>query len=304
MPRPIPTFDIGGFDTAHKLAILTSLAFGRKIDAERDHVEGIEADHAGRLGRRRRLGYRVKLLGVAQRTPHGVEQRVHPTMVAKSSSIAQVMGVSNAVTVDADAVNELTLVGPGAGGMPRPRPSSPTSPTSRAAFVRRPSACRSRSGEAEQSPLQRHEGGYYIRLAARNRPARWRRSPRAWRTRHSLESIVQAAPPGRRRRPRRVGGADHLCDDRIAIARGAGLACRRRPHRRKAAGHPYRAGVGRASEAAASGVSAAMVPKELVGDFAEIQLEVIGAIIREPAHDVLFVQIFHRVDFRQIQRRG
>ena len=62
------------------------------------------------------LGYRIKLLGVAERTPSGIEQRVHPTMVPKSSSIAQVMGVTNAVTIDADAVRELTLIGPGAGG--------------------------------------------------------------------------------------------------------------------------------------------------------------------------------------------
>ena len=109
-----PTFDIGGFDTAHKLAILASLAFGVKLDASAISVEGIEQITLADLQAAAELGYRVKLLGVAQRTPHGVEQRVHPTMVPLSSSIAQVMGVTNAVTVDADAVNELTLVGPGA----------------------------------------------------------------------------------------------------------------------------------------------------------------------------------------------
>ena len=62
------------------------------------------------------LGYRIKLLGVAERTATGIEQRVHPTMVPRTSSIAQVMGVTNAVTIDADAVKELTLIGPGAGG--------------------------------------------------------------------------------------------------------------------------------------------------------------------------------------------
>ena len=62
------------------------------------------------------LGYRVKLLGVAVKTPQGIEQRVHPTMVRKDSAIAQVMGVTNAVTVDAEGINPLTLVGPGAGG--------------------------------------------------------------------------------------------------------------------------------------------------------------------------------------------
>ncbi len=64
----------------------------------------------------RQLGYRVKLLGVAVRTAKGIEQRVHPTMVPKSSSIAQVMGVTNAVTIDGDGIPPITLVGPGAGG--------------------------------------------------------------------------------------------------------------------------------------------------------------------------------------------
>ena len=62
------------------------------------------------------LGYRVKLLGVAVKTDKGIEQRVHPTMVRKDSAIAQVMGVTNAVTIDADGIKPITLVGPGAGG--------------------------------------------------------------------------------------------------------------------------------------------------------------------------------------------
>ena len=111
-----PTFDIGGFDTAHKLAILTSLAFGTAIDAGAVSVEGIESVTLADLRAAEELGFRVKLLGVAQKTANGIEQRVHPTMVPRSSAIAAVMGVTNAVTIDADAVAELTLVGPGAGG--------------------------------------------------------------------------------------------------------------------------------------------------------------------------------------------
>src|SRR5204862_868884 len=82
-----PTFDIGGFDTAHKLAILTSLAFGSQVDAEAVHVEGIESITLADLDAADELGYRVKLLGVAQRTEAGIEQRVHPTMVRKGSVI-------------------------------------------------------------------------------------------------------------------------------------------------------------------------------------------------------------------------
>ena len=80
------------------------------------HVEGIESISLADLEAADELGYRVKLLGVAQRTEAGIEQRVHPTMVPKSSSIAQVMGVTNAVTVDGEGIPPITLVGPGAGG--------------------------------------------------------------------------------------------------------------------------------------------------------------------------------------------
>ena len=111
-----PTFDIGGFDTAHKLSILAAIAFGARIDAAAVSVEGIETISLADLAAADELGYRIKLLGVAARTDHGVEQRVHPTMVAKSSALAQTMGVLNAVSIDGDAVGSLTLVGPGAGG--------------------------------------------------------------------------------------------------------------------------------------------------------------------------------------------
>src|SRR3954469_22403372 len=112
-----PTFDIEGHDTAQKLAILASLAFGIKVDQSAVYVEGISSIASEDLEWADELGYRVKLLGVAVRTDKGIEQRVHPTMVPKDSAIAQVMGVTNAVTVDADAITPITLVGPGAGGM-------------------------------------------------------------------------------------------------------------------------------------------------------------------------------------------
>ncbi len=111
-----PTFDIEGHDTAQKLAILASLAFGTEVDAEAVYVEGISSITPADLEAADELGYRVKLLGVAQRTEAGIEQRVHPTMVPKGNAIAQVEGVTNAVAIDADAM-ALTLVGPGAGGV-------------------------------------------------------------------------------------------------------------------------------------------------------------------------------------------
>ena len=166
-----PTFDIGGFDTAHKLAILTSLAFGTAIDAEAIHVEGIQSISLADLRSADELGFRIKLLGVAQRTARGIEQRVHPTMVPKSSPIAQVMGVLNAVTIDADAVKELTLVGPGAGGL-----ATASAVVADIADIARgirsaPFGRRTDDLEVvERIPMQRHEGGYYIRLMVHDRP--------------------------------------------------------------------------------------------------------------------------------------
>ncbi len=166
-----PTFDVEGFDTAHKLAILTSLAFGSKIDAEAIYVEGISSIAPLDLTMAQELGFRIKLLGVAERTETGIEQRVHPTMVPKTSSIAQVMGVTNAVTIDADAVKELTLIGPGAGG----------DATASAVVADIADVAGGKAGTtfgrpvadleaAPRAPMQRHEGGYYIRLTVHDRP--------------------------------------------------------------------------------------------------------------------------------------
>jgi homoserine dehydrogenase len=165
-----PTFDVEGFDTAHKLAILTSLAFGVEIDAEGVSVEGISAIQPLDLTMADELGYRIKLLGVAQATDEGIEQRVHPTMVPKASAIAQVMGVTNAVTVDADAVGELTLIGPGAGGAATA--SAVVADITDVAFgLVRPTFGQpvARLAPPRRVEMQRHEGGYYIRLTVHDR---------------------------------------------------------------------------------------------------------------------------------------
>jgi homoserine dehydrogenase len=108
-----PSFDVDGHDTAQKLAILASLAFGTRLAQRAVYVEGISSISPEDLRAAEQLGYRVKLLGVAVRTAKGIEQRVHPTMVPKSSSIAQVMGVTNAVTIDGEGLPPITLVGRG-----------------------------------------------------------------------------------------------------------------------------------------------------------------------------------------------
>jgi homoserine dehydrogenase len=166
-----PTFDIGGFDTAHKIAILASLAFGTKIDADAVSIEGIESITLAVHAAADELGYRIKLLGVAERTAKGVEQRVHPTMVAKSEPLAQTMGVLNAVSIDGDAIGALTLVGPGAGGDATASAVAADICDSAGGVVApafgRPVAA---LVDAERVPMQRHEGGYYVRMSVVDRP--------------------------------------------------------------------------------------------------------------------------------------
>ena len=195
-----PTFDVGGFDTAHKLSILASLAFGAEIDADAVYVEGIASIAPLDLVMADELGYRIKLLGVAERTPTGIEQRVHPTMVPKHWAIAQVMGVTNAVNVAADIVGELTLVGPGAGGNATASSCLSDLIDIARGIVLPPLGLPSSAlAVAERAPMQRHEGGYYIRLAARDRPgAAAGIATRMAEQSISLESIVQKRPPASR----------------------------------------------------------------------------------------------------------
>jgi homoserine dehydrogenase len=188
-----PTFDIEGHDTAQKLAILASLAFGTRADQSAIYVEGISSIQPADLIAAQELGYRVKLLGVAVKTPNGIEQRVHPTMVRKDSAIAQVMGVTNAVTIDAEGINPLTLVGPGAGGAATASAVlSDLGDIARGIHTApfgRPTA---RLTAVHKAPMQRHEGGYYIRLLARDKPGTAATiAQRLADQEISLESIVQ-----------------------------------------------------------------------------------------------------------------
>jgi homoserine dehydrogenase len=197
-----PSFDIEGYDTAQKLAILASLAFGTRVDVGAVHVEGISSITTADLEAADELGYRVKLLGVAVRTPSGIEQRVHPTMVPKDSAIAQVMGVTNAVTIDAETIAPITLVGPGAGGAATAS-AVVTDIGDIARGVRTPpfGLPTAQLVTPGRAPMQRHEGGYYIRLLAVDKPGTAARiATRLAEQEISLESIVQrhrgVAPQG------------------------------------------------------------------------------------------------------------
>ena len=164
-----PSFDVDGYDTAQKLAILASLAFGTEVAEKAVYVEGISSITPEDLRAAAELGYRIKLLGVAVKTAKGIEQRVHPTMVPKSSSIAQVMGVTNAVTIDGEGIPPITLVGPGAGGAATASAVvadiADVARGIRAKPFGRPVA---QLRATSKAPMERHEGGYYIRLMARD----------------------------------------------------------------------------------------------------------------------------------------
>lgn len=194
-----PTFDIEGHDTAHKLSILTSLAFGTKIAANDIYMEGISNISQADIRAAGDLGYRIKLLGVAQRTESGIEQRVHPTMVPTASVIAQVHGVTNAVAIETDILGELLLSGPGAGGnatasavigdiadIAKSRPGFQHGPVfGRPAKELRP---------YKKAQMRSHAGGYFIRLTVHDRIGVFAAIAKRMADNDiSLESIVQHA---------------------------------------------------------------------------------------------------------------
>ena len=196
-----PTFDIGGFDTAHKLAILTSLAFGTKVALKDIYIEGIEGIRAADIEAAEELGYRIKLLGVAQRTETGIEQRVHPTMVPADSSLAAVSGVTNCVAINADYVGQLTLVGPGAGA--KATASSVVSDLIDIARGDTTPAFILPTGKLapyKQAQLKAHSGGYYVRLSVYDKPGAFAAiATRMAAEKVSLESIVQRRPKSERK---------------------------------------------------------------------------------------------------------
>jgi homoserine dehydrogenase len=113
-----PAFDIDGTDTAHKLTILASIAFGIPLQFHGVYVEGLTRITATDVAYAEALGYRIKLLGIARRTERGVELRVHPTLIPERRLIANVAGVMNAILVKGDAVGPTLYYGAGAGAEP------------------------------------------------------------------------------------------------------------------------------------------------------------------------------------------
>ena len=110
-----PNLDVGGIDAGHKLAILASIAFGTKPAFDDVQLEGIQRIQLEDIRDAADMGYRIKLLGVAQRSARGLEQRMTPCLVPASSPLGQLEGGTNMVVIEADAVEQVVLRGPGAG---------------------------------------------------------------------------------------------------------------------------------------------------------------------------------------------
>ncbi len=113
-----PTFDIEGVDAAHKLTILSALAFGIPMQFKKAYTEGISKLTKSDIAYAEELGYRIKLLGITKKTPKGIELRVHPTLVPARRLIANVEGVMNGILVKGDAVGATLYYGAGAGSQP------------------------------------------------------------------------------------------------------------------------------------------------------------------------------------------
>ena len=166
-----PSFDVDGVDTAHKLAILTSVAFGCAIDFDAVQIEGIRHIAASDIAYATELGYRIKLLGIAEKTDAGIGQRVHPVMVPINAPIAAVEGVVNGVVVEGDFVGTTMFEGPGAGG----------GPTASAVVADIIDIARGRTAPAfgvpvaaqtamQMLPMSDRTGLYYIRVIVHDRP--------------------------------------------------------------------------------------------------------------------------------------
>jgi homoserine dehydrogenase len=113
-----PSFDVGGIDAAHKLAILAALAFGTRIDFDGVVTEGIERITLADIQTARDMGFSIKLLGLARMHDTGLEQRVRPCMVSETTPIGALRGVTNAVVAEGDFVGKCIFTGPGAGAGP------------------------------------------------------------------------------------------------------------------------------------------------------------------------------------------
>lgn len=166
-----PSFDVDGVDAAHKIAILTSVAYGCPVDFDSIHIEGIRQVSAEDIAYADELGYRIKLLAIANRTDHGIEQRVHPCMVAESTPIAHVDDVYNAVVVEGDFVGRTVFEGRGAGAGPTASAVvADVVDIARGIYLPTFSVPAASLKTARVAAMDQHVGSYYIRLLVLDQP--------------------------------------------------------------------------------------------------------------------------------------
>ncbi|HLT01927.1 MAG TPA: homoserine dehydrogenase [Geminicoccaceae bacterium] len=190
-----PSFDVDGIDAAHKLALLAALAFGCPPDFDSVYVEGIRHVSPLDIAFATEMGYRIKLLGVARRTEHGLEQRVHPSMVRIGTPISQVEGVFNAVVAEGDQVGATLFAGRGAGGGPTASAVvADIGDIARGASLPALGVPSSALQDLPPAPMERHYGAYYFRLMVVDQPGVLADVAACLREHEvSIESLIQRA---------------------------------------------------------------------------------------------------------------
>ena len=172
-----PTFDVEGIDAAHKLTILSSIAFGMPLQFDKTYTEGITKIEQQDVLYAEELGYRIKHVGISRKVKNGIEQRVHPTLIPERRLIANVDGVMNAVLVKSDAVGPTLYYGAGAGSEPtasavvadivdvvRALTTDPENRVPHLAF--QPDAL----SDINILPIEEIETAYYLRMYAIDKP--------------------------------------------------------------------------------------------------------------------------------------
>jgi Homoserine dehydrogenase len=197
-----PTFDIEGIDSAHKLVLLSSIAFGVPVNMDKVHIEGISRLEAKDIKFAEELGYRVKLLGITKYTDYGIELRVHPALVPMRRLLANVEGAMNAVVVKGDAAESSLYYGKGAG-------SEPTGSAVVADLIDIARTADANVSERPKMPTTQHNPGakdfadfgdtvcsYYLRIPVDDRPGVLADLARIIADNNiSIESLIQREAP-------------------------------------------------------------------------------------------------------------
>ncbi|NBT34080.1 MAG: homoserine dehydrogenase [Betaproteobacteria bacterium] len=172
-----PTFDVEGVDAAHKISLLSAIAFGTAVHFDQAHIEGITKLSSRDISYAEQMGYRIKLLGITKRKPGGIELRVHPTLVPEDVLMASVEGAMNAVHVLGDAVGHTLYYGKGAGAMPTASAVVAdlidlarlleAAPEARVPYL---GVAASAKQDLPVLPIAEIESGFYLRLGVKDEP--------------------------------------------------------------------------------------------------------------------------------------